>query len=98
MKKNNLNGFEIMTIEEQNAISAGEGITSLISSIGSTISSTLSGFTTVADDISNTIIKNKIIAKMDNVQKGEVEVGKGTIKLKWDSLSNSTGNNSTIIF
>ncbi|WP_022935267.1 hypothetical protein ACJA28_00890 [Mesomycoplasma moatsii] len=99
MKQTNFQGFNLVPKEEQICISAGSGIGAAIAATTSAITSGVSGLVSVADDISNTVIKNKIIAKMDDVQKGEIEIGKdGQIRLKWDSVSSSNGINSTIVF
>ena len=78
------------------SISAGASA-SLIDSILKIATTGLSNAVNISDDISDTIIKNKIIAKMDEVQKGEVELNKNGIKLKWDSLSSNI-NPTKIIF
>ncbi len=88
-------GFYPMSLEEQKTISAGFGISEIIPSVVSGISS----FTNIADDISNTIIKNKIVAKMDEVKKGEIELGKdGQIRLKWDAVYEDDISIPKIIF
>ncbi len=90
-----IEGFEPMTLAEQKAISAGFGLSDIIPSIISGMGSIVN----VADDISTTIIKNKIIAKMDQVKKGEVEIGKdGQIRLKWDSVFEEESSGPQIIF
>lgn len=93
----NFKGFEPVSIKEQQTISAGAGIAAAIGTIASSIVGGISSIINVADDVSDTIIKNKIVNKIDEVEKGEIELKRdGGIRLKWDSLSNS--NNSTIIF
>ncbi|MBR4025388.1 MAG: hypothetical protein IKJ03_00355, partial [Mycoplasmataceae bacterium] len=89
-------GFQKTDLEEQMSISAGASA-SLIDSILKIATTGLSNAVNISDDISDTIIKNKIIAKMDEVQKGEVELNKNGIKLKWDSLSSNI-NPTKIIF
>ncbi|MBR3832157.1 MAG: hypothetical protein IKJ72_00790 [Mycoplasmataceae bacterium] len=96
MKNNNFLGFQKIDLEEQMSISAGASA-SLIDSILKIATTGLSNAVNISDDISDTIIKNKIIAKMDEVQKGEVELNKNGIKLKWDSLSSNI-NPTKIIF
>lgn len=93
-------GFEPLSISEQKQISgAGAGIAGAISSITSGITSTISNVVKISDDISDTIIKNKIVSKMDKVQKGEISLDKdGGIKLKWDSLESPNSPVPTIIF
>ncbi|MBD5422906.1 MAG: hypothetical protein HDR43_00155 [Mycoplasma sp.] len=83
---NEFEGFNKVSQEEQKTISAGMGISDIIP----IATSGLSSIANIADDISNTVIKNKIVNKMDEVQKGEIELGKdGQIRLKWDSLKSS---------
>lgn len=96
MKNNDFLGFQKIDLEEQMSISAGASA-SLIDSILKIATTGLSNAVNISDDISDTIIKNKIIAKMDEVQKGEVELNKNGIKLKWDSLSSNI-NPTKIIF
>ena len=96
MKNNNFLGFQKIDLEEQMSISTGASA-SLIDSILKIATTGLSNAVNISDDISDTIIKNKIIAKMDEVQKGEVELNKNGIKLKWDSLSSNI-NPTKIIF
>ena len=88
-------GFCPMSLEEQKTISAGFGISEIVPSVISGISSVAN----IADDISDTIIKNKIISKMDEVKKGEIELGKdGQIRLKWDSVYEDYSSIPKIIF
>lgn len=92
-----LKGFKPISKQEIATISAGSGIVATIGSIASSLIGGISSMVNIADDISTTVIKNKIVSKIDEVEKGEIELKKdGGIRLKWDSLSNS--NNSTIIF
>ncbi len=94
-----LDGFKNLSIEEQEKISAGAG-GGAIGGIISAVTSGISGLVNIADDVSDTVIKNKIVAKMDDVQKGEIELGKnGDLRLKWDSLSSSNDSPMpTVIF
>lgn len=96
MKNNNFLGFQKIDLEEQINISAGTA-TSLVESILNLATTGISNFVNISDDISDTVIKNKIVSKMDEVQKGEIELNKNGIKLKWDSLS-SNANPTKIIF
>ena len=96
MKNNNFLGFKKLDLEEQMSISAGTS-TSLINSILKIVTTGLSSAVDISDSISDTVIKNKIISKMDEVQKGEVELNKNGIRLKWDSLSSNI-NPTKIIF
>lgn len=92
MNKNTFTGFKPISTEKQKTISAGFSIASAIPVATSLVSA--------ADSISNTIIRNKIVNKMDEVSKGEIELGKnGEIRLKWDSLNTSDNLiNNKIIF
>ncbi|MBR2849041.1 MAG: hypothetical protein IKB83_00870 [Mycoplasmataceae bacterium] len=96
MKNDNFLGFKKLDLEEQMSISAGTS-TSLINSILKIATTGLSSAVDISDSISDTVIKNKIISKMDEVQKGEVELNKNGIRLKWDSLSSNI-NPTKIIF
>lgn len=96
MKNDNFLGFKKLDLEEQMSISAGT-LTSLINSILKIATTGLSSAVDISDSISDTVIKNKIISKMDEVQKGEVELNKNGIRLKWDSLSSNI-NPTKIIF
>lgn len=99
MKKNNYSNFKEMAIEDEIRISAAGGSGLNISSIISGVTSSISNLVNIADDVSDTVIKNKIVAKMDEVEKGEISLDKnGSIKLKWDSLSNKTNQKMSIIF
>ena len=92
---NKFNGFTKVSLEEQKQISAGIGISEIIP----IATSGLSSIVNIADDISNTVIKNKIVSKMDEVQKGEIELSKdGKIRLKWDSLKSDDSIVPKIIF
>ncbi len=94
-KNNSIIGFEPISFEEKERISAGNSVSSIVSSVTSGISSLAS----IADNISDTVIKNKIVSKIDDVQKGEVELGKdGQLRLKWDSLSSSSEIKNSIVF
>ena len=96
MNKKIIKGFTKVSDEEQLKISASGGI---ISSIISTITGGLSSLTKTADDASNIVIKNKIIEKMNDVQKGEVELtDKGGVRLKWDNTSSINTSIPNIIF
>lgn len=92
MNKSAFIGFKPVSIEKQKTISAGFSIASVVPFATSLIDA--------ADSISNTIIRNKIVNKMDEVSKGEIELGKnGEIRLKWDSLNDSNNLiNNKIIF
>lgn len=91
MKKNNFIGFKPVSIEKQKSISAGFSASGIIAGATSVVN--------IADNISNTIIKNKIVNKMDEVSKGEIELGKnGEIRLKWDSLESNNLISNKIIF
>lgn len=92
MNKNTFTGFKPVSIEKQKTISAGFSIVDIVP-----VATSLIG---AADNISNTIIRNKIVNKMDEVSKGEIELGKnGEIRLKWDSLNTSNNLiNNKIIF
>lgn len=98
--KNKYKGFTEMSNQEKNEISAGAAIGATIASVVSGVTSGLSNIVNIADDISNTIIKNKIVSKIDETEKGEISLSKdGEIKLKWDDTSSPlTKGNSTVIF
>lgn len=86
--------FKPLTLQQEKSICAAGIISGIISGISSLAST--------ADTVSNTVIKNKIVSKMDDVKKGEIELGKnGEIRLKWDALSTDDETNpikSTVIF
>lgn len=91
MNKKNFVGFKSVPREKQKNITAGFSAAGIINGATSLVN--------IADNISNTIIKNKIVNKMDEVSKGEIELGKnGEIRLKWDSITPNNLISSKIIF
>ncbi len=102
--KNNINktfkGFKKVNLNHKKSISAGSGLLSqIIGGISSIFTGGISPIISAADDISNTVLRGKIIDKMNDIEKGEVELKKdGGIRLKWDSLSSKHNGFSSIIF
>lgn len=102
------NGFQELTYDEQCELVSAGSFLSVLGAIGGTIFKAISGIlpgvgaaVNAFSNISTTNQQNKLIEKIKEIVKGEIEFGKdGAIKVKWDHSSNNSQSipKNTIIF